>query len=342
MEGNNVFFRSIMLFYFRKGKNAAKTRKKICAVYGENAVSERMCQKWFSKFRSNDKVSEEPIDLDDAPRSGRPITTDIDQLMSIINSEPHATTREIAARLNIGQSTVSENLSKLKMIKMLDVWVPKNLTESSLLDRISICDSLNKRNKDYPFLKRMITCHHKWIICSNTDRKRAWGKRDETDEGLAPNKFMLCVWWNWQGIVFYELLPSNQTINSDKYCLQLDNLKAAIDAKCTANEEGSIIYHHDTSKPHINLQTHRKLLDFNWEILPHPPYSPDLAPSDYHLFQALDISLTRLTFASLDSLKNYLDGLFKGKSINFFEAGIMKLPERWQKVIDNNGAYLID
>lgn len=67
MEGNNMFFQYIMLFYFRKGKNAAQTQKKICAVYGEDAVSERMCQKWFVKFYAKE------MNLGDAPRSGRPL-----------------------------------------------------------------------------------------------------------------------------------------------------------------------------------------------------------------------------------------------------------------------------
>ena len=39
-----------MLYYFKKGKNATETWKKICTVYGEGAVTDRMCQKWFVKF----------------------------------------------------------------------------------------------------------------------------------------------------------------------------------------------------------------------------------------------------------------------------------------------------
>ena len=40
-----------MLYYFKKGKNTTETQtKKICAVYGEGAVTDRMCQKWFVKF----------------------------------------------------------------------------------------------------------------------------------------------------------------------------------------------------------------------------------------------------------------------------------------------------
>ena len=37
-------------YYFKKGKNATEMQKKICAVYREDAVTDRMCQKWFAKF----------------------------------------------------------------------------------------------------------------------------------------------------------------------------------------------------------------------------------------------------------------------------------------------------
>lgn len=78
-----MFFRCIMLFYFRKGKNATQTRRKICAAYGEDAVSERMCQKWFAKFCSGE------MGIEDAPRSGRLVTTDVDQITTLtLRSHP--------------------------------------------------------------------------------------------------------------------------------------------------------------------------------------------------------------------------------------------------------------
>ena len=39
-----------MLYYFKKGKNTTEMQEKICAVYGEDAVTDRLCQKWFVKF----------------------------------------------------------------------------------------------------------------------------------------------------------------------------------------------------------------------------------------------------------------------------------------------------
>ena len=117
------------------------------------------------------------------------------------------------------------------------------------MDRISICDLLHKRNENDPFLKRMVTGDEKWIVYNNVVRKRSWGKRDEPPlptpkAGLHSKKVMLCVWWDWKGILYYELLPQNQTINSDRYCSQLDQLDAAIKEKRpeSANRKG-VVFH---------------------------------------------------------------------------------------------------
>ena len=50
MEEDTEFFQCIMLNYFKKGNNTTETQKKICAVYGEGAVTDRRRQKWFAKF----------------------------------------------------------------------------------------------------------------------------------------------------------------------------------------------------------------------------------------------------------------------------------------------------
>ena len=50
-----------MHYYFRKGKSTTAMQKNICAVYGEHAVTNQTCQKWFAKFHAGD------FSLDDAP-----------------------------------------------------------------------------------------------------------------------------------------------------------------------------------------------------------------------------------------------------------------------------------
>jgi len=137
--------------------------------------------------------------------------------------------------------------------------------------------------------------------------------------------------------MYFELFRRNQTINSDVHCQQLMKLDEAIKEKWPelANCKG-IVFHHDNAKPHTSLVTCGKLLELDWEVILHFPYNLDLATSDYHLFQSLQNSLNGKTFTN-DDLKSHLIQFQK-----FFERGIMKLPERWQRVIGQNGKYIID
>lgn len=105
---------------------------------------------------------------------------------------------------------------------------------------------------------------------------------------------------------------------------------------------GKVRLLHDNGKPHTAQITWQTLQKFRWEVLPHPPYAPCCALSDYHLFRALHQDMLGKQFDDQDELKGYLDNFFKSKSLKSYEEGIMDLPRRWEKVIDNDGAYLDD
>jgi len=81
---------------------------------------------------------------------------------------------------------------------------------------------------------------------------------------------------------------TRRLIPDEKYCSQLDRLKAAIDKKRPelSNCHG-VVFHQDNARPHVSLAKRQKLLQFGWNVLPHLPYSPDIAPSDFHLFRSL-------------------------------------------------------
>ena len=74
----------------------------------------------------------------------------------------------------------------------------------------------------------------------------------------------------------------------------------------------------------------------------HPPYIPDLAPSDYYLFRSLQNSLNGKNFNDDEAMKSHLVQFFADENQKFYERGIMKLPERWQKDIEQSGKYIID
>ena len=86
-----------MLYYFKKGKNTTEMQNKICAVYGEGAVTDQTCQKRFVKFRAGD------FSLDDAPRSGRPGEVESHQIETLIENNQRYSTWEIADILKISK-----------------------------------------------------------------------------------------------------------------------------------------------------------------------------------------------------------------------------------------------
>ena len=135
------------------------------------------------------------------------------------------------------------------------------------------------------------------ILYNNVEWKRSWGKWNEPPPttpkaSLHPKKVMLCIWWDWKGFLYYELLLENQTINSNKYCSQLDQLKVALDEKHPELlNRKYIIFHQDNARPHVSLTTRQKPFQLGWEVLFYPPYSADIAPSAFHLFWSLQILL---------------------------------------------------
>ena len=91
-------FQHIMLYQFKKGKNATETQT-IYAAHGEGAVTDRTCQEWFAKFHAGD------FSLDDAPWSGRPVEVDSDQIKTLTEKDQHYTMWERADILKISKST---------------------------------------------------------------------------------------------------------------------------------------------------------------------------------------------------------------------------------------------
>ncbi|VDO14043.1 unnamed protein product [Rodentolepis nana] len=67
MKEQNVHFRHILLYYFRKGKNASQAQKKLCAVYEDEALKERQFRNWFERFRSGTKEKHWTVALSDIP-----------------------------------------------------------------------------------------------------------------------------------------------------------------------------------------------------------------------------------------------------------------------------------
>ena len=149
------------------------------------------------------------------------------------------------------------------------------------------------------------------------------------------------IWWDWKGVLYYELLLENQTINSNQYCSQLDQLKAALYKKHPELVNRKCVIPSGYRKTSCFFDDQAKTVTAWLEVLIHLLYSSDIAPLDFHLFQSLQNSLNGKNFNSLEGYKRHLEQFFAQKDKKFWEDGIMKLPEKWQKAVEQKGEYVV-
>ncbi|GFY24230.1 mariner Mos1 transposase [Trichonephila clavipes] len=97
---------------------------------------------------------------------------------------------------------------------------------------------------------------------------------------------MLCIFWDQEGPIYYELLKPGGTVNTDLYKQQLFNLNDAILEKHEQYEkrQHKVIFLDDNAPSHRAKPTKDIVKALGWEPLAHAAYSTDLAPSDYHPF----------------------------------------------------------
>jgi len=96
---------------------------------------------------------------------------------------------------------------------------------------------------------------------------------------------------------------------------------------------------HDNAAAHRELTTQKKLDYLGFQCLNHPSYSPDLAPSDYHLFPGLKNQLKGRHFSSDPVIAAEVTWLV-GQRSEFFVSGLQKLEKRAKKCIELRGEYV--
>ena len=90
------------------------------------------------------------------------------------------------------------------------------------------------------------------------------------------------------GGLLVDFLPRGETINAVMYCETMNKLRCTIQNKILPMLSRGIVLLHDNARPHDGQCTQDLITSFGWEKIDYPLYSPDLAPSDYHLFLHLN------------------------------------------------------
>lgn len=342
-------FRVVIKHYYLKGKTAKQTSEKLKKHYAENAPSDFMVKYWFAEFKRGRSSTI------DEQRSGRPkeVTTPemIDKIHDIVLADRRVKVREIVEIVNISYERVHNILHEhLDMKKLSAKWVPRLLTIDQKRNREVIskqCLDIYQRNPD-EFLRRFITVDETWIHHYTPETKiqsKQWieaGSNAPKKAKVTPSagKIMAIVFWDAQGIILIDYLVSQRTITGKYYVGLLNNLNKEIKKKRPHLQKKKVLFHHDNAPAHRYWETEQKLHELGYELLQHPAYSPDLAPSDFFLFPDLKKWLGGKRFGSNEEVITETNAYFETFDKTYFKNGIIKLEHRWQKCISLKGNYV--
>ena len=95
-----------------------------------------------------------------------------------------------------------------------------------------------------------------------------------------------------------------------------------------------VILLHDNTWPHIAACANALIKLFNWEIFDHPPYSPDLVPSNYHLFTMMKVWLATQHFHTNKELMDVVNIWLHNLTVPFFEEGLQELVSQYDKCLN--------
>jgi [histone H3]-lysine36 N-dimethyltransferase SETMAR len=341
MDFSREDIRKIIYYCWKRGLSTDGIHKEINATLGNNTVSIRTCSDWVSKFR------EGQFETIDKPHPGRPLTDYSAQIEAILDENRHATLNIISQQLSVPKETIRRQMLQMGKRYLSTAWLPHALTDSNRERRMNLCKELLQMHAENNFLPRLITCDETWVYweSSGTHSHRAWRASGdvpttEVHTNLTTKKHLLTVFWDCKGIILMDVLPRAMTMTAVYYCGLLDRLKTAIEEKRRRRtNDGGLYLLHDNARPHTAVLSTLKLQELGLHVVPHTPYSPDLAPSDYYLFSPLKSALRNQNFDSADAVQQKIQNWLDTKESSFFANGINKLPGRWERCVECHGNY---
>ena len=242
----------------------------------------------------------------------------------------------------VSKTTIHEAVTeKLGYRKLCSRWVPRMSTDDhkmkwmgSALKFLTHC-----AQEGDEFLDSILTGGETWVSHHTPESKPhslQWRhthspRTKKFETSISVKKIMASIFWDRKAILLVDFMPPGTTVNAAAYCDTLTQLRQAIQNKRRRMLSGGVCLLHDNARPHSTHITTALLGKFKWYILDHPPYSPDLAPCDFHLFLHLKKHLAGKKFNNNDEMQEEVMMWLKGQVADFCDSGIQKLVPRLHK-----------
>ena len=317
-------------FFFLQGKAPKEIHAILTETLGDHAPSYATVKNSVAQFKRGD------FSTCDASRPGRPKTVTTpeiaDQIHEIILEYRRISTKSTAEQLGISRERFGSIIYEdLDMRKLSANWVPKCLNADQKRQRFQSSEQLLEffsfRRDPNDFLSRLLTMDETWLYQYDPETKQQ--SMEWRHSGSArPQKFrvqtsagkvLASIFWDQDGILLIDYLPKGQTTNAEYYLSLLVQLKDILKEKRCGKFTKGVLFLHDNAPAHRAHATQKKLAYLGFQYLDHPPYSPDLAPSDYHLFPGLKKKQLKGRHSSSDAkVIAAAETWFDGQNSQFF------------------------
>ena len=132
---------------------------------------------------------------------------------------------------------------------------------------------------------------------------------------------MATVFWDSEGVVLVDFLEGKKNVTGAYYVEVLRKLRAKLAEKRPGKLYCGILFHHDNAPAHSFRIVRDVLREIWWKLLPHPPNSPDLAPSDF-FFPKLKKHLKGVYFNDTNKAKQAAKTWLTKWLADYFKNGI--------------------
>ena len=282
------------------------TYKELQEVLCMDCPSRSTVERWAARFQSGN------TDVSDLPRSGRPVSVSTPENVALIESKVREdkciTIEQLEQSMEISSGAIHSFLTtQLGFRSICGKWVPNNLGDQQKLARVKTAKKLLETYDgcDPRRLAEVITGDETWVYYSTPYSKykmRSWVRGDERPAQIPRPDFrkpkvMYTIFFNSSGIVLQIPSESGKTVNATFFTEKVlpSLIKNVEELRPKAKMRGIKLLI-DNASSHTTKLTKNFLESEGLDLLPHPPYSPDLAPCDFWLFPKLKIYLQSREF----------------------------------------------
>ncbi|UYV62070.1 RNGTT [Cordylochernes scorpioides] len=211
--------------------------------------------------------------------------------------------------------------------------------------RVLRCQELLDLIQNEPdFLNSVVTGDESWMFEYDPESKRqscAWHTKSSPRPKKARMsksriKTMIIVFFDIRGIVHCEFVPQGQTVNSAFYLEVLRRLKRRI-ARVRTDIKDTVKLHHDNATSHTAFIITNFLARSNTPVIPHLPYSPDLAPCDFFLFPKLKREMKGKHWETVENIQHHVTTFLRSIPVEEFQGAFQAWQTRLRKCIDAGG-----